>query len=203
MIAIGNYSEAEAEFKAAIERDPQLYEAYYYAGRAYFAQGKYREAADAFAQAGTIRPDDPTAAALHSTSLKNLGAEDELEDARQHAIEVAERHLSLNPDDALTWSRVANDLIMSGQTEKGVQYAERAYSISPEVCRYNIACAMALAGETDRALELLEIHARKGAVLLDWLEHDNDWDGLRNEPRFDEIKKIALTKQQSSAGQHS
>ena len=92
---------------------------------------------------------------------------------------------------------------MSGQTEKGVQYAERAYSISPEVCRYNVACAMALAGETDRALDLLEIHARKGAVHLDWLEHDNDWDGVREVPRFEEIKAIALTKQQAAAGQQS
>lgn len=203
MISIGNYREAEAAFKKAVELDPQLYEAYYYAGRAYFAQGKYRDAADSFAQAGAIRPDDPTAAALRSTSLKNLGAGEELEEARKHAIEVGERHLSLNPDDALTWSRVAADLIMSGQPEKGVRYAERAYSISPEVCRYNVACALALAGETDHALDLLEIHARKGAVQLDWLEHDNDWDAVRKVPRFEEIKAIALMGRQSAAGQHS
>ncbi|MCH5374405.1 MAG: tetratricopeptide repeat protein, partial [Planctomycetes bacterium] len=112
MTAIGNYEEAEAAFKAAVERDPQLYEAYYYVGRAYFAQGKYREAADAFAQARNIRPDDPTAAALRSTALGNLGAGAELEQARQESIQVGERHLSLNPDDGLTWSRVANVLIL-------------------------------------------------------------------------------------------
>jgi adenylate cyclase len=201
MIAIGNYTEAEAAFTAAVERDPQLYEAYYYVGRAYFAQGKYREAADAFARAGTIRPDDPTAAALLSTALNNVGEGIELEKARQRAIEIGERHLSLNPDDALTWSRVANDLIMSGQTDKGVQFAERAYSISPESCRYNVACALAGAGETERALDLLEIHARKGAVQLDWLEHDRDWDNLRKLPRFDEIKEIAVRKQRTADGQ--
>jgi adenylate cyclase len=203
MIAIGNYSEAEAAFEAAVKRDPQLYEAYYYVGRAYFAQGKFREAADAFAQAGTIRPDDPTAAALRATSLRNLDDKDELREAQQRAIEIGERHLSLNPDDALTWSRVAGDLISSGQREKGVRYAERAYSISPEACRYNVACSMAIAGEKDRALELLDIHARKGAVLLDWLEHDNDWDALREMPRFEEIKRIVEMKQQSTAGKHS
>lgn len=203
MIAIGNYAEAEVAFKAAVERDPQLYEAYYYVGRAYFAQGKYREAADAFAQAGVIRPDDPTAACLRSTSLKNLGESDELLEAQHNAVEICERHLSLNPDDALTWSRAANDLIFTGQSEKGVKYAERAYSISPEVCRYNVACALALAGETERALELLEIHARKGAVQLDWLEHDSDWDELRELPKFEEIKTIALSRQQRKAGQHS
>ena len=203
MVAIGNYEEAEAAFEAAVDRDPQLYEAYYYVGRAYFAQGKYREAADAFAEAGSIRPDDPTAATQRSNALKNLGDEDELREAVLNAIEIGERHLSLNPDDALTWSRVAGDLVTSGQPEKAVEYAERAYAISPEVCRYNVACALAMAGQTDRALDLLEIHARKAAVQLDWLEHDSDWDGVHDDPRFEEIKAIARQRQPSMARQDS
>ena len=200
MITTGNYGEAEKAFKAAVERDPQLYEAYYYVGRAFFAQGRHREAADAFAKAGEIRPDDPTAASLCSIALKNLGEGRELDEAQQRAIDVGERHLSLNPDDAVTWSRVASDLILSGQYEKGVQYAERAYSIGPEICRYNVACALAQAGKTDRALDLLEIHARKGAVQPDWLEHDSDWDELRELPRFEEIMAIASNKQNLPAG---
>jgi len=142
-------------------------------------------------------------AALRSTALGNLGAGAELEQARPESIQVGERHLSLNRDDALTWSRVANDLILSGQPDRGVEYAERAYSISPESCRYNVACAFARAGKLDRALDLLEIHARKGAVPLDWLEHDNDWDKVRETPRFDEIRKTAMKKQTSTADRKS
>lgn len=187
----GKYAEAEKEFKAAIELDPQLYEAYYYAGRTYFAEGKFRQAVDAFKQAARIRPDDVTAAALASTSLRAMGAGDEYFRAARHAIEVAERYLVLNPDDALAMSRVANDLIAVGEPEKGLEFAERAYVINPHVCRYNVACAIVLTGHTERALDLLEEHARAGAVHVDWLEKDSDWDAVRDLPRFREIVEIA------------
>jgi adenylate cyclase len=187
LTANGKYDEAEAAFKSASELDPQLYEAYYYAGRAYFAQGKFRQAADAFSQAGLIRPDDPTPFTLRSTALKSLGSEEELAEARRRALEVSERYLSLNPDDALAWSRAANDLILAGEIEKGLQYADRAYLLQPAFCRYNVACAYMLAGKTDRALDLLEEHARSGAVLIDWLRQDSDWKAVHDHPRFKAI----------------
>ena len=73
---------------------------------------------------------------------------------------------------------------MFGDPEKGLEYADRAYQLKPEFCRYNVACAYVLAGKTDRALELLEQHARKGAVQKDWLARDSDWEPVRDDPRF-------------------
>jgi adenylate cyclase len=187
----GRYAEAEAEFKAAIELDPLLYEAYYYAGRAYFAQGEFQQALDALRQAAAIRPDDVTAAALIGTTLRSMGKVDEWKEACRHSIKVAEKYLSLNPDDALARSRVANDLIALGETEKGLEYAERAYAIGPNYCRYNVACANMVAGHTERALDLLEEHARLGGVHADWAENDVDWEPVRDWPRFRAILEIA------------
>ena len=67
--------------------------------------------------------------------------------------------------------------------------AEQAYAITPNVCRYNVACTHMLAGQTERALDLLEEHARSGAVLLDWLEKDSDWDEARDHPQYKTIIK--------------
>ena len=187
----GKYTEAELEFEAAIGLDPQLYEAYYYAGRAYFAQGDFKKAAEAFRQAASIRPDDVTAAALLATTLRALGDTDDWKEACRHSITVAENYLSLNPDDALARSRVANDLIALGETEKGLEYAERAYAIRPNNCRYNVACANMVAGNTERALDLLEEHARLGGVHADWAENDSDWESVRDLPRFKAILEIA------------
>ena len=190
----GKYAEAELEFKLAIELDPQLYEAYYYAGRFYFAEGKFEQAVGAFRQAAAIRPDDVTAAALTCTALTAMGATEEFEEACRHSIKVAEKHLSLNPDDALARSRVANDLMSLGETEKGLEYAERAYKMGPNGCRYNVACVYIKSGNTERALELLEEHARAGGVHADWAEQDSDWDSVRDDPRFRSILEIARSR---------
>ena len=97
---------------------------------------------------------------------------------------VAEQYLVLNPDDAIAMSRGANGLIYSGNIDKGIEWAERAYAINPSACGYNTACSLVLAGKTERALKLLEEHARKSNVHIDWLEQDSDWDTVRDHPRF-------------------
>lgn len=183
----GNYEEAEKEFQAAIKLDPQLFQAYYYAGRNYFVQGEFHAAADMFAKACAIRPDDVESATLRSTSLKSVGTEEEKQAAAERSIAVAEKYLALNPDDALALSRSACDLINAGEIEKGLEWAERAYAINPRVCGYNVACAFSLAGNTERALDVLEECARSNAVHLDWLQQDSDWNAARDHPKFNAI----------------
>jgi len=53
---------------------------------------------------------------------------------------------------------------------------------------YNVACYLALAGETDEAIEYL----RKAVELnreqvMKWLPHDTDLDPIRDDPRFQEL----------------
>jgi adenylate cyclase len=184
---IGHYAEAEREAAAATELDPQLFEAHYYLGRACFTQGKFDEAIESFKRARLIRPDDVAAATLLTTSYKSAGREAEADAAARASIKVVERYLSLNPDDALALSRAANDQIYLGEMEKGVAWAERAYAINPSVCAYNVACTFSMAGQHERALEVLEEHVRTGAVQLDWLVQDSDMDPLREYPRFQAI----------------
>jgi adenylate cyclase len=170
-----------------VKLDPQLFEAYYYLGRVYFAQGKFDQAVDAFKQACAIRPDDVSATTLLTTTLKSAGRKDEAMESTRHSVKVAERYLSLNPDDALALSRGANDLIHMGDHTKALKWAERAYAINPKVCRYNVACVFVLTGNIERALDLLEEHAHAGALHADWVVQDSDWDAARDHPRFKAI----------------
>jgi adenylate cyclase len=187
---IGQYVEAEAEASAAIALNPQLFEAHFYLGRACFSQGKFDEAIESFKRAHKIRPDDVSATTLLSTSYMSADRQEEALESVRAGIKVAERHLSLHPDDALAMSRAAGDQIYLGNQEKGVALAERAYSINPMVCAYNVACVFSIAGQHERALDVLEEHVRSGAVQLDWLIQDSDMDPLREYPRFKSIVAV-------------
>ena len=48
-----------------------------------------------------------------------------------------------------------------------------------------------IAGKTERALDLLEEHAKTGGVHVDWLEADSDWDAVRDHPRYKAILELA------------
>ena len=184
----GEYEAAEEEFRTAIDLDPQLYEAYYFYGRALIAQGKLREAADMFGKASDVRPEDIPTASFRAQALTGLDAQDEAQEAARHAIKVAERHLALNPDDARALSLGASTLVKVGDTDRAIEWAERALAMDPEASAastsYNVACTFAQAGKPERALDVLDKLSRSVELYAEWIENDSDLDSLRDHPRF-------------------
>jgi adenylate cyclase len=54
--------------------------------------------------------------------------------------------------------------------------------------QYNLACYLALAGETDAAIEHLRIAADLDRDnVMKWLPEDTDLDPIRDDPRFKEL----------------
>jgi hypothetical protein len=53
---------------------------------------------------------------------------------------------------------------------------------------YNLACYLALAGETDAALDELRVARELNRDnVMKWLPHDTDLEPLRGDPRFAEL----------------
>ena len=73
-----------------------------------------------------------------------------------------------------------------GRRREALEWGERALALEPDEpsVLYNVACVLALAGETDRPMELLERAVLPGMANRIWLEHDSDLDSLRDLPRF-------------------
>ena len=51
----------------------------------------------------------------------------------------------------------------------------------------NAACLQSLAGDKERALEFVERLFARGWGKRDWVEHDPDYDSLRDDPRFQKL----------------
>jgi adenylate cyclase len=81
---------------------------------------------------------------------------------------------------------LAGTLARLGQREAGIPYMERALKLRPDdyATLYNAACYYSLAGDTERALDLLERAVAAGTGSREWIERDNDLAALRGHPRF-------------------
>ena len=179
------YDGAAAEFEKAIELDPKLYEGHYYYALARFGEGNYREAYRLFAQASAVRPEDFQAAALGALSLSAINDPGEL-NAYKLALDIIDRHLELNPEDARALYLGSNCLYKLGQIVKAGEWAERALAVDPNDAGvlYNVACCFGVQGKPERALEVLEKAVENGFGHREWIEHDPDLVSLHELPRY-------------------
>jgi tetratricopeptide (TPR) repeat protein len=182
----GDFAAASREFERALELDPQNYEALYLYGRARFAEGRTAEAAALWLRAHDAQPDEYQSLALRVGALRGLDHPD-TPAAAHMALAAIERRLELNPDDVRALCLGAPILSDLGRTQEGVALAERALVLAPTDLGvlYNTACSFARGGYHGRALELLERRMQLGATIYrEWVEHDSDFDGIRDDPRF-------------------
>ena len=187
------YSEAQGEFETAIRLNPKLYEAHYLYGRACLQEGKLEEAVRHYEDASRVRPEDFQALLLMQAALKGLGRYVEAEAAVRKGLQVAEKHLELNPDDARALYLGGGALVQLGERERGLEWTERALAIDPEdpAVLYNVACTYAFLGRTDDVIACLEKAIQHGFGHREWLENDSDLDSVRDDPRFQALLQKA------------
>jgi adenylate cyclase len=183
------YDEAAEEFEQAIRLNPHLFDAYYYFARASFARGDVNRSADLFRKAAEVRPEDFQSAMLQGQSLRMLGRVEEARNSAREGIRRAEHMLMLNPNDGRALSLGSGSLFEDGQRERAVEWAKRSLELYPDDMGtlINAACLYAKAGQKEEAMELLERALTRGWGKRDWIEHDSDYDSLRDHPRFKKL----------------
>jgi adenylate cyclase len=180
------FEDAEREFNIAIGLKADLFEAFYYFGRTRFHQGDMKLAAEYFAKAAAVNPDDYQSRLLRVQILRGEGDSDRAKDEAREAIDVVERHLEWHPDDIRALHLGAGSLILLGQVERAEEWLQRALKIDPHdpIVLYNLACNYATMGKAEQALDFLERAAEVGAVSADWMKNDKDLANLHSFPRY-------------------
>ena len=81
----------------------------------------------------------------------------------------------------------ATDLADLGEKERAKDWALRSLILEPDdmINHYNLACFMAETGETDQALDLLEVYVGKmPPIRINRIKLDADLKSLHDHPRF-------------------
>ena len=97
--------------------------------------------------------------------------------------------VSENPSHGRAWFNLGYALHGSREFEEAIAAFEKAvrFGYHPNTAKFNIACANAMLGRTDTALDLLEALAESNAAHYGQLQSDSDLDSLREEPRFEAL----------------
>ena len=122
----------------------------------------------------------PLTAVLMSAETPYLeGRWAEAEAAYQQFVEA-------NPDNGFAWNRLGTSQVQQKKYAEAVRSLERAIGIGGggPVDFYNLACAYALAGDPDRALDNVERAIGAGVRRRQQYETDPDLASLRELPRF-------------------
>jgi adenylate cyclase len=118
-----------------------------------------------------------------------LGQVEEARKAARVGIERAENMLVLNPLDARALSLGSGALFDDGQKARAMEWSRRAIELRPDDVGslLNGACLFAKSGQKAEALDLLERVFARGWGKRDWVQHDPDYDILRDDPRFQRL----------------
>jgi serine/threonine protein kinase/Tfp pilus assembly protein PilF len=183
------FAEARNEFETAIRIDPHLYEAYFLFGRMCMSEGAREQAVAWFEKACKARPDAYQAFCLRSSIYFGLGRQEEAMAACRESVQVVQKHLKLNPEDARALCLGAVVLTRMDETAKALEWAEKALAIDAEetMTLYNVACLYATVGRPDQAIDCLEKAVKFGYSHWRWMEHDADFDSIRTNPRYEKL----------------
>jgi TolB-like protein/Flp pilus assembly protein TadD len=183
------YDQAGKEFDDAIRINPNLFDAYYYSARAAFAHGDVPRSAELFRRASEVRPEDFQSSILLGQSLSVLGRTEEAREADHEGLKRAEHVLMLNPFDGRALSMGSLALFRDRQEKRAVEWSRRSSELYPQdmSALINGACLRARIGPREEALKLLERVFARGWGKRGWVEHDPDYDNLRDDPRFERL----------------
>ncbi len=183
------YDEAIAYARLAIERKSDCEGAYNILGRAYFASGRFQQAADIAERAVEANGDDYNMYIPFLNSLESLGRRAEAQRLREKEIQVLERQLELVPEDVRARILLAGEYAGMNREADAVRHMEMSVALRPDDAStlYNAACCYGILQRTDDALAMLRRAKNCGYSNLDWIRRDPDLTCLHGNAEFEAL----------------
>lgn len=191
------YAESAAEFAAALASGPGLFEVHYFYGRSCYAQGRLEDTAKHWERAAEIKPEDYQTLILLNQVYASLGREADAVRCAMRGVERAEREFARNPENPRPTYFMATALAKLKDARRAEQWARTALAIAPDdyLTLYNIACYYSVGGRSDEAFALLlRLLPHSNSDMREWILRDSDFDPLHADPRWQEVRRAAVTE---------
>jgi len=131
---------------------------------------------------------------LAAQSQEDLATKAQAHYSAQEWAEAAaayQRVVKENPNDPVAWHRLGTSQIYLRQLPDAIKNLEQAIKVGGGAALdfYNLACAFALSGEKEKALDNLDKAVNAGFTDRQQYDTDSDLDSLRETERFKELLK--------------
>ncbi len=183
------YDKAIQYARQAIERKPDCEGAYNLLGRAYFASGRFQEAADLIERAIEANGDDYNVYIPCTNALERLGKTEIARRFREMEMLVLERQLEIVPEDVRARVLLAADYAQIGRSDDAIRQSEMAVALRPNDSSvlYNAACTYGRLGKKAEALVMLHRAKDAGYSKGGWIHQDPDLFCLHDDPEFNHL----------------
>lgn len=184
------FQEAKEVWKKVIQNNPDFYDAHRWLGIAADISGEYDSALRYYEQCVNLKPysEEPWMH-IYMTYLRK-GDHDSSLEAKKKLLEVGERKLKINPEDAIALSRMAGPYADFGDREKALAALKKVLEIDPNdgLAQYNCACTYAVMGDKKQALICLRNAVASGyRNVCEWVKSDPDLVSLHNDPEYESL----------------
>ncbi len=185
------YKESKKSFEKVIRVKTDMYPAYYWLGITLELLGDYDGAVKCFETGVKIKPYSEEPWHWLDQIHRRHGQKNAAERATKKVIKLGEGKTEVNPEDAITLSRMAISYANIGENEKALNAANKVMEIDPTdgVILYNCTCAYSCLGKKKEAFTCLKKALERGVVnMLDWIEQIDPYvDSIRKDPEFQKI----------------
>lgn len=178
------YADAEQALKKSVELSP-TYPAYANLGSLLYDQRRYPEAAAMTEKALQLNGENYIVWDWLVNDYEWLKDQSKATAAREKALEMAERHSKVNPQDSLAQVVLASLYAKKGLKDNARNHLQTALALSPDdpdVLEY-AAGTLEQLGERSQALDYANKALKKGYA-LDRIKNDPDLQGLVSDPHF-------------------
>ena len=184
------FEEAAEQLETAIRLGPESWEVNKEAGRYYLSKRDVPAATKHYEKAVEVMDSDFHAWAMLSSCYLAQGERAKLREAAQNMVSEAQRAVQQDPSNGAALGILAGGYALLGEEAKAREWIDRALLIDPDNLnmRYNFACVLALMGDKEECLKMLQSTIpRVGEAQVRIAEADTDFDGIRDDPRFQRL----------------
>jgi eukaryotic-like serine/threonine-protein kinase len=188
LMTMGRHAEAIERMKTSQELDPLSLIISVAIGWAFYMGRKYDEAIEQFRRTVELDPNYPVTYWILGLVLRKMGR-------YEMAIAEGEKGVKLSGGSPLMKAALAQTLATAGASERALQILDELIELAKQkyVASYFFAGIHIGLGEQDRAMEYLEKSYEEHSHWLMYLHMDPGMDGLRPNPRFQELlRRVGL-----------